>query len=81
MIVHTTDRFKKSYVPAPRAVQKACEKQLLFLMNDLRHPSLHAKKYDEVNNVWQARINDDWRLYFTILHDTYILIGMTPHPK
>ena len=50
-------------------------------MNDLRHPSLHAKKYDEARDVWQGRINDDWRFYFVIENDTYILISMTPHPK
>jgi plasmid maintenance system killer protein len=32
----------------------------------LLHPSLHAKKYDEENDVWQARVNKDWRFYFTI---------------
>lgn len=50
-------------------------------MQDLRHPSLRAKKYDESRDVWQARINDDWRFYFMILNDIYILISMTSHPK
>lgn len=50
-------------------------------MKDLRHPSLRAKKYDEARDVWQARINDEWRFYFTIQNDIYILISMTPHPK
>lgn len=64
MLIQRTDRFLKSYGDAPRTVQKACDKQLAFLMNDLRHPSLHAKKYDEARDVWQGRINDDWRFYF-----------------
>ncbi len=81
MLIRRTDRFLKSYGTAPRSVQRACDKQILFLMNDLRHPSLHAKKYDESRNVWQARINDDWRFYFVIQNDMYILISMTPHPK
>ena len=50
---------------APLPVQKAFIKQLNFLSRNLKHPSLHAKKYDEVNDVWQARINDDWRFYFS----------------
>lgn len=81
MIFEYTERFLRSYNAAPATVQKACNKQLLFLLNDLRHPSLHAKKYDETNDVWQARINDSWRLYFTISADTYTLVGMIPHPK
>jgi hypothetical protein len=35
--------------------------------------SLHAKKYNESRGLWQARINDDWRFYFTIESDAYIL--------
>ncbi len=81
MIIEYTERFKKNYKAAPAATQKLCDKQILFLLNDLRHPSLHSKKYDEAQDIWQARINNDWRFYFVIQKDTYILISMTPHPK
>jgi len=47
----------------------------------LKHPSLHAKKYDEVEDRWQARINDDWRFYFKIDRDTYYISELIPHPK
>ena len=39
------------------------------------------KKYDEVQDVWQARINDDWRFYFTIARGTYTISSIIPHPK
>lgn len=81
MTIEYTDRFLKGYESAPKAVQKSCDKQLVFLLNDLRHPSLHAKKYDEAQDIWQGRINDDWRFYFIIEDNTYILIAMVPHPK
>ena len=29
----------------------------------------------------QPRINDDWRMYFTVEGDTYVLRAITPHPK
>lgn len=63
------------------AVQKAFQKQLNFLLQDLRHPSLYAKKYDERNDIWQARVNRDWRFYFQIQDDTYIILDIIPHPK
>ena len=66
---------------APPAVRKALHKQLAFLERDLRHPSLRAKKYDESNDRWQARINRDWRFYFTIEGDAYYIQDITPHPK
>ncbi len=81
MIIQRTERFLKSYASAPLSVRRSCDKKLAFLMNDLRHPSLHAKKYDEAHDVWQGRINDGWRFYFVIQEDVYILVSMTPHPK
>jgi hypothetical protein len=35
-----------------------------FLVRDLRHPGLHAKKYDESERKWQGRITDDSALLF-----------------
>ena len=51
------------------------------MLQNLQHPSLRAKKYDEGKNRWQVRITRDWRLYFLIENDTYILQDMTRHPK
>ncbi|HUR44749.1 MAG TPA: hypothetical protein VMZ27_02655 [Candidatus Saccharimonadales bacterium] len=65
----------------PRAVKKAFDKQLRFLVLDLRHPSLRAKKYNEKENKWQARVNDAWRFYFKIVGNTYIIQDVIPHPK
>ena len=62
-------------------IQKKFWKQASFLEKDIRHPSLHAKKYDEINNIWQARIDDNWRFYFIILSDSYVIIKITKHPK
>ena len=76
-----TERFLKSLEDAPGQVRKAFYKQAEFLIQNLRHPSLRAKKYDEANDVWQARVNRNWRFYFTIQEDTYYLIDIIPHPK
>jgi hypothetical protein len=51
------------------------------LLQNLRHPSLHAKKYDEGKNRWQARVIRGWRFYFTIDDDAYTLLDITSHPK
>ena len=81
MRTRTTRRFDRSFTNAPPAVKRAFVKQVAFLLADFRHPSLQAKKYDEAQNVWQARVNRDWRFYFCIEGDTYILIDIKPHPK
>jgi hypothetical protein len=66
---------------APPAVRKAFFKQVALLVRDLSYPSLYAKKFDESQDVWQARVNKGWRFYFTIAGDTYIIENVTPHPK
>ena len=81
MNIYRTRRLLKSYASAPPEVQRAFDKQLRLLLDNLQHPSLRAKKYDAANDVWQARVNRDWRLYFKIEGDAYYIIDMTPHPK
>ncbi|MGA3326853.1 MAG: hypothetical protein ABSF45_20515 [Terriglobia bacterium] len=76
-----SDRVIESLADAPPNVRRAFEKQLRFLVGNLQHPSLHAKKYDESKDIWQARINQNWRFYFTITNDTYCIEDVIAHPK
>ncbi len=76
-----TDRFARDLYAAPPRVRKAFEKQLRHLLRDLRHPSLQAKKYDEVRDIWQARVTLGWRSYFQIKGDIYVLLSIIAHPK
>ena len=63
----------------PEAIQKRFYKQLNFLLKDLRHPSLRAKKYNESEKIWQARVDAHFRFYFRIEGDTYILFNIKHH--
>jgi mRNA-degrading endonuclease RelE of RelBE toxin-antitoxin system len=65
----------------PPNVRKAFFKQVRLLEQDLRHPSLRAKKYDESLDVWQARVNKGWRFYFLIQDGVYYIVDVIPHPK
>ena len=81
MTVLFSARFTKSFREAPERIQKDFGKQLGSLLRDRRHPSLRAKKCGEASGLWQARVNDDWRFYFTIEGDAYQLHDIVPHPK
>lgn len=76
-----SDHFKKSFNNFSIDIQRKFEKQAMYLLSDLRHPSLHAKKYNEPNGVWQARVDKNIRFYFAIENDTYILLDIKRHSK
>ncbi len=81
MNVHLSQRAIESLAAASPAVQKAFIKQINYLVRNLNHPSLRAKKFDETGNRWQCRVNDDRRFYFTIKNDAYYITELIPHPK
>ncbi len=47
MRLRFTERADKEYADLPVNIRKAFGKQLRFMLANLRHPSLHAKKYSE----------------------------------
>ena len=81
MKIDFSDRVLDALEDAPPGVRKALFKQVKFLEQNLRHPSLRAKKYDEGQDLWQARVNKDWRFYFLIQSDGYLIVNIIPHPK
>ena len=81
MKLRLTPTAAKAFINAPPRVQKTFLKQARFLIQNLHHPSLRAKKYDETKDIWQARVNLDWRFYFTIAEDSYVIQDIVPHPK
>ncbi len=76
-----THQFKKSLVDFTPEIRKKFYKQASFLLRDLMHPSLHAKKYDETSGIWQARVDKNARFYFLIKSNAYILLDIVHHPK
>ena len=81
MILRFSTHFARSHSKAPKAVQDAFAKQSQLLLRNLHHPSLHAKKYDEARDLWQARVNYSWRFYFKIVGDAYFMEEIRQHPK
>ena len=81
MNVAYSRRFLREFAAAPADVQTAFDKQVRLLRLNARHPSLRIKKYNVERELWQGRVNRDWRFYFTIDGDTYSLHSITAHPK
>lgn len=81
MRVVYTAKFLRQFDAAPAEVQRAFRKQVSLLVESLRHPSLHAKKYDQARDIWQARVTGSWRFYFRIENDVYQVLTVHAHPK
>lgn len=79
MRVVFTPEFKEELKAMPLVIQRKFYKQVHFLANDLRHPSLRAKKYSESEDIWQARVDRNMRFYFRAKKNCYILLSITKH--
>ena len=76
-----TVHFDRSYSKAPARIRQAFDKQSLLLRPEPAASFSARQKYSEAENKWQARVNQDWRFYFRIAGDTYIVTEIVPHPK
>ena len=74
-------RAARDYKNLSPELKALVRKQLNLLRDNLRHPSLHAKKYGGTDDVWQGRVNRDYRFYFKITDNSYHIISIVPHPR
>lgn len=79
-----TTGFVRQYQRLPQTIQRQFDKALVFLLSNLRHPSLRAKKMEgqrdlEGRDIWEARVTRGYRFTFAIDADTYILYRIGPH--
>lgn len=81
MKVSFARHFVNQYNKLSQKLQLKVDKQLSLLVSNLRHPSLRAKKYDEDNDIWQARVDKNYRFYFRIRKDIYEILSVISHPK
>ncbi|HEY4519218.1 MAG TPA: hypothetical protein VJK01_02575 [Candidatus Paceibacterota bacterium] len=81
MKIFYSPHFNRSFNNFSLEIQRKFKKQIDYLLYNLRHPSLRAKKYDEARGIWQARADKGIRFYFLINNDTYILLDIKKHSK
>lgn len=75
----TTDPFERSYEKLPQSIQKKTSRILKFLVDDLRHPSIRAKKIQGADDVWEGRVDKFHRFTFEIKDDDIILRSIGVH--
>ena len=76
-----TEPFQRSLEKLSSETKEKFKKQLSFLVRDIRYPSLRAKKREELGDVWQARVNGNYRFYFQIKGNIYLILDILKHSK
>lgn len=76
-----TDKFKRNYKRLPKQIKKKFQKQLNFLVTDVRHPSLRVKKMKGRENVWEARVDRSHRFTLQKENSDIILRTIGPHDE
>jgi len=72
--------FKKHYHKLPIAAQKKFTKQLKFLLENYRHPSLATRKMGG-SDIFEARVDLHYRFTFQIDGNEIILRTIGPHDE
>ena len=77
-----TLKFDQAYADAPTEVRRAFDKQLKLLLQNWHHPSLRAHPYLQHGlGAMQARVTLQWRFYYYIENDIYVIYWLQKHPK
>ena len=77
---HFSKEFKKEYKKLPLSLQKKFTKQLRFLLENFRHPSLKSRKMSG-KNIYEARLDYRHRFIYTIICEEIWFIAIGPHDK
>jgi addiction module RelE/StbE family toxin len=79
MKITFTKPFKRDYKGFPENIQEQIDKQIMHLLDNPKHPSLHIKKMEGHESIWEARVTKGYRITFQIDGDTYLLRRVGTH--
>ncbi len=81
MEVFLTGQFEQAYAKLTDAERRNVRKALSLLGENLRHPSLHVKKMEGRQNVWEARPSKRLRMTFELKEGIIIVRNVGEHDK
>ena len=64
MIYRRTERFKKAFLGLPNPIQQKVAKAFVLFQEDPSYPSLGVKKMQGHANIWEGRIDRQYRFTF-----------------
>jgi len=86
MRVCRTEPFKRDFQRLPETIKRRTEAALRLLLSNPHHPSLRIKKVrGEImkgyRNIFEGRITRDYRFFFLIETQAYILLRCGKHDE
>lgn len=80
MKISLTDTAGKQYKKLPSVTQRKVDKQISFLLINVRHPSLRTRKMTGVDR-FEARIDYHYRFTFRIQKKEIFILSIGPHDE
>ena len=80
------ESFKRDFRKLPKTIKRRAEAALRLLVSNPHHPSLRVKKVKgEIlkgySNIFEGRITKDYRFFFLIETEVYILLRCGRHEE
>ena len=79
MRLQYTERFRRAYSTLDDAEAELVDKALRLLASNLRHPSLHVKKMQGAQDIWEARASRTLRVTFELQGDILLFRNVGAH--
>lgn len=64
MIYRRTERFKHAFASLPQSIRAKVHKAFLLFQQNPNHPSLHIKRVQGAQGIWEGRIDRQYRFTF-----------------
>lgn len=74
-----TSRFKRAYKSLPNEIKSQAQESLRTFSVNPKHPSLHIKKIKGTKDIWEMRVNLDYRITFQMIRDYLVLRNVGHH--
>lgn len=71
--------FKKGYKKLPNEIKEKIDKQLFFLLENPKHPSLNLHLIRGTKGIWEGYVDQQYRFTFEIEGDFYTLRKVGSH--
>lgn len=81
MSIQFTERFVRQYERLPKSIQKKADKALRLLDTDFRHPGLRSHPLEGARGIFEASVDDKYRLTFERRGDVLSMRNVDNHDE